>query len=66
MQSVKGYDIDQYDSSVLTGRSMAQIGGDEKSAEWNSSRPASRGKLKAPWLADALAKAERKNQSPNP
>ena len=57
---VKGYDIDQYDSSVLTGRSMAQIGGDEKSAEWNSSRPASRGKLKAPWLAQALAKAEKK------
>ena len=58
--AVKGYDIDQYDSSVLTGRSMAQIGGDEKSAEWNSSRPASRGKLKAPWLAQALAKAEKK------
>lgn len=61
--AVKGYDIDQYDSSVLTGRSMAQIGGDEKSAEWSSSRPASRGKLKAPWLADALAKAEKKSKS---
>jgi bifunctional non-homologous end joining protein LigD len=57
---VKGYDIDQYDSSVLTNRSMAEIGGDQKSAEWNSSRPASRGRLKAPWLAQALAKAEKK------
>ncbi len=57
---VKGYDIDQYDSSVLTKRSMAQIGGDDKSKEWKSSRPASGGKLKAPWLAEALARAEKK------
>ena len=57
---VKGYDIDQYDSSVLTKRSMAEIEGDAKSKEWKSSRPASRGKLKAPWLAEALAKAEKK------
>jgi bifunctional non-homologous end joining protein LigD len=57
---VKGYDIDRYDSSVLTKRSMAEIGGDEKSKEWRSSRPAARGQLKAPWLAEALAKAEKK------
>ncbi len=57
---VKGYDIDQYDSSALTGRSMAEIGGDKKSAEWKSSRPAARGKIKAPWLAKALAKADKK------
>ncbi len=57
---VKGYDIDQYDASVLTERSMAEIGGDQKSTEWKSNRPASRGKLKAPWLAEALAKAEKK------
>jgi bifunctional non-homologous end joining protein LigD len=57
---VPGYDINQDDTSVLSKRTMAQIGGDEDSAEWNSSRPASRGRLKAPWLAEALAKAERK------
>lgn len=60
---VKGYDIDQYDSSVLTKRSIADIGGDRKSAEWKSSRPASGGKIKAPWLAEALAKAEKKSKT---
>jgi bifunctional non-homologous end joining protein LigD len=55
---VAGFDIDAYDTSVLTGRTMAQIGGDEKSAEWKSSRPASRGKVKAAWLADAIARAD--------
>ncbi|HYL16088.1 MAG TPA: non-homologous end-joining DNA ligase [Terriglobales bacterium] len=57
---VPGYDINQDDTSVLSKRTMAQIGGDEDSAEWKSSRPASRGRLKAPWLAEALAKAEKK------
>ncbi len=55
-----GFDIDKYDKSVLTNRTMAQIGGDEDSAEWTSSRPASRGKVKAAWLADAIARADRK------
>jgi bifunctional non-homologous end joining protein LigD len=58
--AVKGYDIDKYDESALTGRSMAQIAGDEESAQWKSSRPASRGKLKAPWLAETLAKLDKK------
>ncbi len=57
---VSGFDIDQYDTSVLTKRTMAQIAGDADSAEWTSSRPASRGRLKAAWLADAVAKADRK------
>jgi bifunctional non-homologous end joining protein LigD len=57
---IPGYDIEQYNTSVLTKRIMAQIGGDADSAEWTSSRPASRGKLKAAWLADAVAKADRK------
>ncbi|HVM94090.1 MAG TPA: non-homologous end-joining DNA ligase [Terriglobales bacterium] len=57
---VPRFDIDEYDTSVLTKRTMAQIGGDEKSAEWTSSRPASRGPLKAAWLADAVARADRK------
>jgi bifunctional non-homologous end joining protein LigD len=55
-----GYDIEQFDSSVLTDRSMAQIGGDEESAQWKSSRPAARGKVKAAWLADTLAKLDKK------
>src|SRR6202158_2074254 len=49
-QVVVGFDIDKYDTSILTGRTMAQIAGDEGSAEWKSSRPASRGKVKAAWL----------------
>ena len=57
---VEGYDIEQHDTSVLSGHTMAQIAGDEKSAEWKSSREASRGKIKAPWLAETLAKVERK------
>ncbi|PYX91568.1 MAG: hypothetical protein DMG71_19895 [Acidobacteria bacterium] len=48
---------------MLTKRTMAEIGGDQRSAEWQSDRPASRGKLKAPWLADALAKLEQKKKS---
>ena len=60
---VPGFDIEKYDTSVLTNRTMAQIGGDEDSAEWTSSRPAARGKLKAAWLADAVAKADRKKAS---
>lgn len=59
---VAGYDIEQYDSSVLTKRSMAEIGGDEDSAEWKSSRPASRGKVKAAWLSDTLAKLDKKKR----
>ena len=62
---VKGYDIEQYDSSALTKRSMAEIGGDSASKQWKSSRPASRGALKAPWLAEALAKAEKHRSSTN-
>ncbi len=59
---VAGFDIneDKYDTSILTGRTMAQIAGDKGSAEWTSSRPASRGKVKAAWLADAIARADAK------
>lgn len=60
-RAVSGFDIDEYDSSVLTKRTMAQIGGDEGSAEWKSSRPAStRTRPKAAWLAETLAKVEKK------
>src|ERR1700726_3926942 len=59
---VAGFNIDEYDTSVLTGRTMAQIAGDEGSAEWKGSRPASRGKVKAAWLADAIARADLKKK----
>jgi bifunctional non-homologous end joining protein LigD len=59
---VRGYDIDQYDESALTGRSMADIAGDAGSKQWTSSRPVSRGAVKAPWLADAIAKFDKKSK----
>ncbi len=60
---VTGFDIDADDTSILTSRTMAQIAGDAGSAEWTSSRPASRGKVKAAWLADAIARADSKRKS---
>jgi bifunctional non-homologous end joining protein LigD len=59
---VAGFDIDAFDTSILTDRSMAQISSDEGSAEWKSSRPASRGKVKAAWLADAIARVDSKRK----
>jgi len=59
------FDIDAYDTSVLSGRTMAEIAGDEGSAEWRSSRPASRGRVKAAWLADAIARADSKRKTLN-
>jgi bifunctional non-homologous end joining protein LigD len=62
---VAGFDIDgdAYDTSILSNRTMAQIGGDAGSEEWTSSRPASRGKVKAAWLADAIARADSKRRA---
>ncbi len=56
------YDIDKYDYSVLTGRSLKEIAGDQGSAEWESSRKASTrgGPGKNDWLADSIAKADAK------
>lgn len=59
-EEVDGYDIDKYDTSVLSKRTMKQIAGDTGSAEWTSSPPAARGKVKAPWLAETLAKLDKK------
>ncbi len=39
----EGYDIDKYDYSVLTKRTLDQIAGDAGSAEWKSSRKAADG-----------------------
>jgi len=58
---VEGYNIDDYDESVLSKRSLAQIAGDAGSKEWTS-RPAGGGKLKAAWLADAVAKLDQKKK----
>jgi len=60
---VEGYDAADVDESVLSKRSMDDIAGDAGSREWKS-RPAGRGKLKAAWLADALARVEKKKKSP--
>lgn len=57
---VEEYDIDHYDSSVLTKRSMDEIAGDEASAEWRSRPAGGRSKPKAAWLADAIAKHDQK------
>jgi bifunctional non-homologous end joining protein LigD len=58
------WDIDTYDTSALSKRTMRQIAGDKGSAEWTSSPPAARGKVKAPWLAETLAKLDRKKKAP--
>ena len=57
---VAGFNIDEYDASILSKKTMAQIAGDEDSAEWTSSKKASGGKLKADWLAGTLAKLDKK------
>src|SRR3954466_14800006 len=47
---------DEHDYSVLTKRSMVDIGGDRESREWQSNRSAATSgkKSKKAWLADAL------------
>ncbi len=60
-QVEEGYDIEAIDESVLSKRSMAEIAGDAGSREWKS-RPAGRGKLKAAWLADAIARVDKKKR----
>jgi bifunctional non-homologous end joining protein LigD len=57
----EGYDIESIDTSVLSNRTMEEIAGDAGSREWKS-RPAGRGKLKAAWLADAIARVEKKKK----
>ena len=59
---VEGYEIEGFDTSVLTGRTLEEIAGDAGSAQWKS-RPAGRGRLKAAWLADAVARVERKKST---
>ena len=58
--AVPGFDGEAYKTSVLSEKTMAEIAGDEKAAAWESDRKVSRGKLKAPWLAETLAKLEKR------
>src|SRR5271168_3372834 len=60
---VPKFDIDKFETSVLTNRTMAQIAGDAGSKEWTTSPPATRGKVKAAWLADAIARADDKRNA---
>lgn len=55
---VNGYDIDKYDYSVLTHRTLDQIAADAGSAEWKS-RPAAKTSRKNDWLSEAVAKHDR-------
>ena len=56
---VSAYDINKYDYSVLTNRSLDQIASDMGSAEWESNRPAATRKKNA-WLAGTLNKVPKK------
>src|SRR5579862_7840211 len=62
-QVIEGYDAGDIDESVLSKRSMDEIAGDARSKEWTSSRPAGGGKLKAAWLADTIARVEKKKKT---
>lgn len=60
---VEGYDIDKYDYSVLTHRTLDEIAADATSAEWESNRPAAETR-KSAWLSEAVAKHDKvKKQS---
>jgi len=48
-----GYNIEEHDGSVISGRTLDEIAGDEGSAEWESNRKAAPGKKD--WLAKAVA-----------
>jgi len=66
-QAVSDFDVDQYDYSVLTNRTLKEIGGDEGSAEWQSNRAAASGQSrgKSAWLAEAIAKHDKQIRAEN-
>ena len=55
--AVEGYDAEEYDESALSQRTMRQIAS-EHDQEWVSRPAGPKGKLKAAWLADAVAKLD--------
>ena len=58
--ALEGYDIEEFDQSVMSGRNLEEVAGDAGSREWKSRPSSGRGKLKAEWLADAVAKLDQK------
>src|SRR5438552_14296999 len=60
--AISGYDINQYDYSVLTHRTLEQIAADEGSREWQSNRQAVT-TTKNAWLAEAIEKSDKKKRS---
>ena len=55
----------EFDCSVISGRSLKEIAGDQGSEEWESNRPAAAGRTsKKKWLADALKKRDKAAASP--
>ncbi len=60
-----GFDIDSLDYSVLTHRTLAEIGGDKDAAEWESNRkaPVKKG---AEWLFEDKAKKSAATKSSSP
>jgi len=58
------YDIDEYDHSALTKRTLDQIADDAGARQWKSSRPAATSgrSTKNDWLADSIAKADAKKR----
>ena len=58
----EGFDAGDVDESVLSHRSMEESAGDARSREWTSRRPAGRGRLKAAWLAEAVARIDQKKK----
>ena len=61
-QVVEGYDAEEYDNSALSDRTMREIAS-QHDAEWVSRPAGPRGKLKAAWLADAVAKLDQKKKT---
>src|SRR5258708_1582944 len=60
--AVPGYNIDDFDYSVLTNKSLDEIAADDAADEWQSNRPpsaASGGATKGAWLAESVAKHDR-------
>jgi bifunctional non-homologous end joining protein LigD len=61
-QAEEGYDAEEYDNSALTNRSMREIAA-RHDAEWVSRPAGPKGRVKAAWLADAVAKLDEKKQA---
>jgi bifunctional non-homologous end joining protein LigD len=55
-----GYDIDKFDYSALSERSLDEIAGDQGSAQWQSNRKAAT-RRGAEWLNESLKDKARKN-----